>query len=174
MNEPKALTNSSEGFWANISRVYGNLELIREASNRIIDYAHKIQAFSTKSNDEKAVRSRYELDLSPVKLLLSDIKKEVNSILSYANVLYPHLENKSAVPRLSRLAHLLLLELNWPDPVLYWKLHEISLSCDMFAQASNRFILNPTKKSIKAAFGIDVGIESAKLKAYLEGYKSNF
>jgi len=38
----------------------------------------------------------------------------------------------------------------------------------MFAQSSNNLVLNPIKKSIKYAFGIDVGIEWAEIKAYIE------
>lgn len=172
------MNESNDNFWTNVNLIYGNIELIREASNKIIDYASKLQTFNTEENDQKAYNSESgygeKLDTGVIKTVLTDIKKEVNNILSYSNVVYQHLEDKKQAKQISYLAHLLMLELNWPDPLLYWKLNEICLACDTFSQAANRLKLNPTKKSIKAAFGIDVGIESAKLKAYLDAYKTNF
>ena len=165
---------SSDEFWALMSRMYKSLDHIRESSNRIVELATTLHSFITKTNDEAAHSEDCDLDFSPIRKVLGDVKKEVNSILSYAYELSPHLKYSSSVPALSNMAHLLVMEMNLPEPILYWKLKEISLCCDLFAQSSNRFTLNPTKKSLKVAFGVDIGIENAKLKAYLESYSSNF
>ena len=174
MNSRPTKPASSDDFWALMSRMYKNLDHIRESSNRIVELATTLHSFITKTNDEAAYSKDCNLDFSPIRKALGDVKKEVNSILSYAHELSPHLKHPSAVPALSDMAHLLIMQMNWPEPILYWKLKEIALGCDLFAQTSNRLTLNPTKKSLKAAFAVDIGIENAKLKAYLESYRSNF
>jgi hypothetical protein len=75
---------------------------------------------------------------------------------------------------LSSIAQLLLTNMNYPGRYLYWELNVILYGCDKFVESSTMLFLNPTKKSLNAAFGIDVGIKKAKLKLYLESYRSNY
>ena len=138
MNRKEITPASTDEFWFLMSRMYKNLDYIRESSNKIVDLATILQSYITKTNDKAAFSKEGKLDLSPIKKVLADIKKEVNSILSFAHELLPHLKNSSAVPALSKMAQLLLLQMNWPGPVLYWKLKEISLACDLFANSSNQ------------------------------------
>lgn len=72
------------------------------------------------------------------------------------------------------MAHLLVLQMGMPANYIGVKLREISLGLRMFAQSSNKLVLNPTKKSMKYAFGIDVGIEWAKIKAYIGKHYANY
>ena len=112
---------STDDFWYLMSRMYKNMDLIRESSHRITDLSINLQSFITHDHDLAAYSENDNLDLTPVKEALGDIKKEVNSILSYAHELSPHLQNPSTVPSLSKMAELLLWDMNWPGRMLYLK-----------------------------------------------------
>lgn len=159
-------------FWSTLARMYKDLDLIRQTSHKIIDYARQIDAFDTYENFDKALKR--EFDATELKQICSNVQKELNSILSYSHELHPHLKNPSLIPALSNQAHLLLMLMELPEQYMVLKLKEISLGLKMFAQSSNKFILSPSKKSIKYAFGIDVGNEWVKLKAYIERHYSNY
>ena len=159
-------------FWSTLARMYKNLDLIRQTSHKIIDYAGQIDAFDTVENLDRALKMKF--DASELKTICSNAQKEMNSILSYSHELHPHLKNPSLIPALSNQAQLILILMQLPDQAIVLKLKEISLGLRMFAQSSNRFILSPSKKSLKYAFGVDVGNEWAKLKAYIEAHYSNY
>ena len=98
----------------------------------------------------------------------------MDSVLSYSHELFPHLKNPSAVTALSKEAQLILTLMQFPGSSVVLKIKEISLGLRLFAQSSNSLILSPSKKSIKYTFGIDVGNEWAKVKAYIETHYSNY
>jgi len=160
------------GFWSLMARMYRNLDTIREASNRIVAYCDQIDAKDTFETFEQSLHGKFEA--TEVKRTFSNVQKEINVILSHAHEISPHLSNKSYVSNLSTMASLLLTQMSLPANYVGMKLKEISWGARTFAQSSNRLILSPNRKSIKLAFGIDVGSEWARLKAYIERNYSNY
>ncbi len=160
------------GFWSLMVRMYKHRDTIREASNKIVAYCDQIDAQDTFETFEKSLRG--EFDVTEVKKMFSNIQKEINIILSLAHEISPHLSNKSYVSNLSTMASLLLTQMSLPANYVGVKLKEISWSARTFAQSSNKLILSPNRKSIKLAFGIDVGSEWARLRAYIERNYSNY
>ena len=159
-------------FWSTLARMYKNLDLIRQKSENITDYADQIDTFNTLENYEKAIEDNF--DTTALKKSFSGAQKEMNAILNYSHELYPHLKNPGAIDALSRQAQLILTLMQFPGQGLVLKLKEITFGLRMFTQSSNSLILSPSKKSIKYAFGVDVGNEWAKLKAYIETHYSNY
>lgn len=159
-------------FWSTLARMYKNLDSIRQTSHKIVNYADQIDAFNTPENVDKAINMKF--DVTELRQVLSDAQKEMNSILSYSRELYPHLKNPSLLDALSNQAQLILTWMQFPGESVVLKLMQISFGLRMFAQSSNGLILSPSKKSLKYAFGIDVGNEWAKLKAYIEAHYSNY
>lgn len=168
-----AITHAEvSSFWSLLSRLYTKRDGILESSNRIVRCADQVDAMDTPETFSRALHG--EFDATELRKTFSQVQEEINSILSYSHDLYPHLKNPSYVSNLSNMAHLLVLQMGMPANYVGLKLREISLGLRMFAQSSNKLILKPTKKSIKYAFGIDVGTESAKIKAYVERHYSNY
>ena len=159
-------------FWALMGRMYRSLDAIREASNRIVALCDQIDVRDSSETFEQSFHGRF--DATEVKRTFSDIQKEINLILSHAHEISPHLSNKPAVATLSTMASLLLSQMSLPANSLGMKLGEISWGARAFAQSSNRLVLSPNRKSIRVAFGIDVGSEWARLKAYIEKSYSNY
>lgn len=159
-------------FWSTLARMYKNLDSIRQASRTIIDYADQIDSFDTAENFEKAFKD--DFDTTALKKILSGAQKEMDAILSYSHELYPHLKNPSVLDALNKEARLILALMQFPGATVVLKIKEISFGLRLFTQASNSLILSPSKKSLKYAFGIDVGNEWAKLKAYIETHYSNY
>lgn len=159
-------------FWSTLARMYKNLDLIRKASHSVTDYADKIDSFDTLENFDKALKA--DFDTTALKKILSGAQKEMDSILSYSHELFPHLKNPSVLDALSKEAQLILTVMQFPGSSVVLKIKEISLGLRLFAQLSNRLILSPSKKSMKYAFGFDVGNEWGKVKAYIETHYSNY
>jgi hypothetical protein len=159
-------------FWSTLARMYKNLDSIRQASHTIIDYADQIDSFDTKENFEKALKD--DFDTTALKKILSGAQKEMDAILSFSHELFPHLKNPSVLDALRKEAQLILALMQFPGASVVLKIKEISFGLRLFTQASNSLILSPSKKSLKYAFGIDVGNEWAKLKAYIETHYSNY
>ena len=180
MLDSKQMQNEPlEEFWSNISRIYANIENIRVSSNNITDFSHELRSCINKKDTEivygPGELPGADIDLTLPKQIITNIKKEINNILSYYSIIYQHLENKKNVTKNASIsAKLLLGQLEYPDHLLYRELYSISLVCDEFAQDATNIKINPTKKSIKAAFGIDIKIATAQLKTYLERVKSNY
>ena len=167
-----AVSTQIVDFWSTLARMYKNLDLIRQTSDKIIDCADQVDTFDTFENFDKALKGKF--DATELKKVFSNAQKELKTILSYSHELHPHLKNPQLVPALSNQAQLILIIMQLPDQHVVLKLKEISIGLRMFAQSSSRFILSPSKKSIKYAFGIDIGNEWARLKAYIERNYSNY
>lgn len=166
------MSNEIDYFFSLIGNLYKKRDGILEHTNTIIDYAYKIEAQDTDETLEKVIKGTF--DNSEIKDIFSNTQKEINYILSVANELKPHLNNPALIPQLSLGSYSIIMLMNMTDKVTMFKLKEISLSLQLFANMANKLTLNPTKKSIKQAFGIEVGLPWAKVKAYIEKSNSNF
>lgn len=166
-----AAESERAGFWHVIARLYQNLDTIRDAANRIVEHCDQIDAVDTCETLEQCLSGAF--DAAEMKKAFSRIQQEMNTILSCAHEISPHLSNKSYVLKLSRIASLLLAEMTSPAEYAAMRLGVISWGARTFAQSSARLVLNPSRKSIKVAFGVDVGSEWARLKAYIERDHSN-
>jgi len=169
-NEVKSIEMAD--FWSLMSRMYNNRDQIRQHSNRIVELADTVDSFDNSENFEQSLKGQFEG--TGLKKVFSNIQQEVNSILSYAHEIEPHLKNAHRVPSLSIVAAVLLSQMSIPSNNAALQLKALSWAIRNFAQDSNKLILNPSKKSIKASFGIDIGIEAARIKAYLEQNSSNY
>lgn len=84
------------------------------------------------------------------------------------------MQNPDSVSIFNSTVLTLNLQMSMPTSILGFKLKEIAIATKLVAQSANRLVLNPTKKSIKAAFGIEIGNEWAKIKAYIERNYTNY
>ncbi len=160
--------SEANNFLARIGKLYKDRDNILESSNKIIDFANIIDTKDT------AELWNADWDDSEIREIFAKVQKEMNSILSFASELRPHLSNSSFVEELNNKAHFLLLPMSFRGKHLAFKLGTIALGLRVFAQISNRLVLNPTRKSVKQAFGIEIGSEWAKLKAKVEAGYSNY
>ncbi len=151
-----------------IGKLYKDRDNILESSNKIIDLANQIDTRDTAEVWDTA------WDDSEIREIFAQVQKEMNSILRFASGLRPHLSNSSFVEELNNKAHLLLLPMSFRGNGLATQLGTIALGLRVFAQISNRLVLNPTRKSMKQAFGIEIGSEWAKIKAHIERNYSNY
>jgi hypothetical protein len=167
----KSANKDITGFWSIIDRLYGKKDDILKAANRLLDYADKME--SVHSTDDTGMDSR-SIDGAKLRSILTNAEKEMNAILSYASELEPHLSNKDALSVLSEKAHLLTIMMMASDRLIYIESAVIAAALRTFAQVAVQLRLNPTKKSLKYAFGIDVGSQWAKIRAQLEKTDSNY
>jgi len=171
-------------FLALINKLHEHRDSILESSNRITKYANRLDGIERnissimngERNLEVAARNAIKVAFDDFGLgnIFCEAQKEINSILSYSNELFPHLENRPAADSLNLTSHLLVLEMSLPAKVLVFNLVEIALGMRLFAESANKLRLNPSKKSMKQAFGIEIGLEWAKIKAYIERSYSNY
>ena len=164
---------SYQGFWDILSNMYNHRKLILQSTNTIVDLAQQIDKFHTIEYYRK-IQKDEEIDFSELNTLFSKTQKEMNTILCYSNELFPHLKNPDVNSIISNQAHNILLAMQFPGNSIVHMLPRITSGLRSFAQNSNALILNPTKKSIKVAFGIDVGNERLKIKSNIETHKSNY
>ena len=162
----KTNNNDVHEFWSLISRLYQHRDIILESSNKIIDYSYQVESMDTDDIMSQALKGAY--NSTELKSVFCEVQKEINTILFYSEELYPHLANKDINQSLSRMAYLINLEMSYPDKYLAFKLRDIALGLRLFAQMSTRTRINPTKKSLKFAFGFQIGSEWAAIKPYIE------
>lgn len=131
-----------------IGRLYKKRDEILESSQKLVDYAYKLE----NCNDNE------------VKGILADINKEMNIIVSNAWELAPHLENSHIVETISDEVRLLSLtvEQTGLSPKYYKGILALYLRTAI-CQDANKTQLKPTPKSIKQAFGITVSPRDIKL-----------
>jgi len=130
-----------------VKRLYEKRDQILISTNKLVDYTSKL----SECEDNK---------LTP---LLSEMWKEINSIISYVHELAPHLKNPGIVDHISKQAKLLSLQLEQTtiSPVLNRTV--AMLVRTSICQEANKTQLRPTPKSIKKAFGITVSPRDIKL-----------
>lgn len=131
-----------------IGRLYKKRDEILESSQKLVDYAYKLE----NCNDNE------------LKGILADINKEMNIIVSNAWELAPHLENSRIVETISNEVRLLSLtvEQTGLSPKYYKGILALYLRIAI-CQDANKTQLKPTPKSIKQAFGITVSPRDIKL-----------
>lgn len=159
-------------FWSLISRLYKHRDNILESSKRITEISYQIDAMDNEVTRQKALDGK--LDVTELKRILCEAEKEINSILFYSNELLPHLSNPKIVPILSSMAGSLVIETTLPTKILGFKLREVALAMRLLAKSSTSLVLNPTRKSMKYAFGLQIGSEWGAIKAYIERNYSNY
>ena len=140
-----------------IGRLYKKRDGILESSQKLVDYAYKLE----NCNDNE------------VKGILADINKEMNIIVSNAWELAPHLENSRIVETISNEVRLLSLtvEQTGLSPKYYKGILALYLRTAI-CQDANKTQLKPTPKSIKQAFGITVSPRDIKL--LFEHHQDNY
>jgi len=147
---------SLERFLYLVATLYRKREQILESSQKLIDYSYRIETCSIKE----------------LNALFTEVDKELVSIISCANELSPHLRNQAIVPVISDQAHnltvLMTIVRNASGTIKPALSKQISAHIRDFAQGVNRTQISPTPKSIKTAYGIEVDIKQAKIKAFIE------
>jgi NurA-like 5'-3' nuclease len=157
--------------WAMLDRLYQKRDAILESSNRIVRAADELDRISASETFKQAQSKKY--DMTELKGIFSSVQIDMNTIISCSHELLPHIKNTSLVSTLSNFALSILAKMNLPNGALLIGLGVISLELRVFAQSCNRLVLNPTRKSFIAAFGVNLGNEIAGIKAYIESRESN-
>jgi hypothetical protein len=174
--EGSQLGKSSEadiaGFWSLIDRLYRDRDTILEASNHITKSIVRIDGIERGGALQQGCKGKF--DATELKSVLADIQVDINTIISRASGLRPHLKNPALLDLLQSKAHVILIVMSQPDQYLAVQLLQLAAGLRVFAKEANELVLSPTKKSIKVALGIDVGIQEARLKALLEAHRSNY
>lgn len=140
-----------------IGRLYKKRDEILESSQKLVDYAYKLE----NCNDNE------------LKGILADINKEMNTIVSNAWELAPHLENPRIVEAISNEVRLisLMIEQTVLNPKYYKGMLTLFIRISI-CQDANKTELKPTPKSIKRAFGITVSPRDIKL--LFEHHRNNY
>jgi len=136
-----------------VKRLYQRRDQILISSNKLVEYAGKLS--DLKKGDE-------------VMPLLTEMWKEINTILSYLNELEPHLNNPGIVDHISEQAKILSLQL---EQVVMHPMYGRVVPMIVrggFCQEVNKTQLKFTPKSIKQAFGITISSRDIKLLLELE------
>ena len=112
-------------------------------------------------------------DDSELKGILAEINKEMNTIVSNACELAPHLENSRIAQTISDEVRLLSLTVEQAalSPRYYKGILALYLRTAI-CQDANKTQLKPTPKSIKQAFGITVSPRDIKL--LFEHHRDNY
>jgi hypothetical protein len=177
MTENNSLEKNAFNFWALIQELYDRRDLILEASKRLTEHVRILKSIDNRLSDcvdkeddtgisiEKAKQIIYEE--SDILQIFSDVQAEVNTIISYANQLSPH-SDELIINKIDLMSRALLIYMDLPGNQLVSHLGFLISDIELFAQEVNRIRINPTKKSINTAFGIDIGNEWAKIKEYIE------
>ena len=135
-----------------VRRLYDKRDEVLESSNKIVDYAQKLDA----------------CDDSETKGLLSEIRKEMNRIIAGVHELSPHLKNSQISEHISKQARIIGLEMEElsgkPNMLTgVFKRKVAMMLRNSICQDANRTQLRPTPKSIKQAFGITVSARDIRL-----------
>jgi len=170
------LSNAREveiaGFWSLIDRLFQDHDAILQASNHIVESIVTIDGIERSGALRQGLEGKF--DATELKSILAGVQVDINTIISHAGSLRPHLKNPALLELLQSKAHVILILMSMPDQYLALQLLQLALGLRVFAKEANELVLNPTKKSIKVAFGVDVGIQDARLKALLEAHRSNY
>jgi hypothetical protein len=182
MTENNSVEKNAYNFWALIQELYDRRDLILEASKRLTEQVRILKAIDNRLSDcidkedgtgisiDKAKQIIYEE--SDILQIFSDVQAEVNTIISYVHQLSPHTD-EAIINKIDLMSRALLTYMNLPGNELVSCLGFLISDIELFAQEVNRIRINPTRKSLNAAFGIDIGNEWAKVKEYLERNLSN-
>ena len=140
-----------------IGRIYRKRDEILESSRKLVDYAYRLE----------------NCDDSELKGILAEINKEMNTIVSNACELAPHLENSRIAQTISDEVRLLSLTVEQAalSPRYYKGILALYLRTAI-CQDANKTQLKPTPKSIKQAFGITVSPRDIKL--LFEHHRDNY
>jgi hypothetical protein len=130
-----------------IGRPYKKRDEILEASNRLVDYSYELQNCSESELED----------------LQSKINKEMNTIASHVNELFPHLENPSIVTLITEIEFMLRSALEDLSLNPESKIFPAHIIRTLLCPAANGTRLKLTPKSIKQAFGITVSPRDIKL-----------
>jgi uncharacterized protein YlaN (UPF0358 family) len=135
-----------------VRRLYDKRDEVLESSNKIVDYAQKLDA----------------CDDSETKVLLSKIRKEMNRIIAGVHELSPHLKNSQISEHISKQARIIGLEMEElsgkPNMLTgVFKRKVAMMLRNGICQDANRTQLRPTPKSIRQAFGITVSARDIRL-----------
>lgn len=141
-----------------IGRLYKKRDEILEASNRLVDYSYNLQ----------------DCRKSELEGLQSKINKEMNKIISNVNELAPFLENPHIVSSIAEITTMLSLTLEHLRFDLETKYSPALLIRNGLCPVANMTRLKLTPKSIKKAYGGEIGIKDVTLKGFHEHQQNNY
>ena len=142
-----------------IGRLYKKRDGILESSNRLVDYSYSLQNCSK----------------SELEGLQSKITKEMNRIISDVNELAPLLENPQIVHSIADMTMILNLGLEDLRFHLGAKYQVAVMIRSAFCPIVNMTRLKLTPKSIKKAYGVEIGMKDVmKLKGFFEHQQDNY
>jgi hypothetical protein len=156
----------AEHFLYLVRRIYTNRDELRASSEKMVDLSYRIEACTDKN---KLTRLFREMD------------KELNRIISCINELSPHLRNPSIIDVISDQARLIsawMSDIRNSTRSIRSQSLEIRQGCGTmrigFIQNVNGTDINVTPKSIKTAYGIEIGWNQAKIRAFIERVIQNY
>jgi len=142
-----------------IGRPYKKRDEILESSNRLVDYSYRLQNCGE----------------SELEALQSEIRKEVNRIISDINGLAPLLKNANIVSILAELTTGVNQTLE--DVRLAQEIRDTvaRIIRNALCPIANMTRLELTPKSFKKAYGVEIGIKDiVKLKGFYEHQQDNY
>lgn len=142
-----------------IGRPYKKRDEILESSNRLVEHSYSLQNCSK----------------SELEGLQSEIRKEVNKIISNVNGLAPFLGNPHIVSILAEITTLLNLTLEETQLKDTIKDSAARIIRNTLCPVANMTRLKMTPKSFKDAYGVEIGIrDMVKLKVFYEHQQDNY
>jgi hypothetical protein len=147
-----------------VKRLYEKRDEILESSQRLLEYAHRLE----------------DSDDNELKDLLPEVGKELNRIIAAIHELSPHLKNPSIAPCISEQARMISLEIESlaHSSGAVRAVHKRKIATYLrvtVCQDANKTELKPTPKSIRHAYGVEVSMNDIiKLKGYFEHSQDNY
>jgi DNA-directed RNA polymerase subunit F len=147
-----------------VKRLYEKRDEILESSQRLVEYAHRLEDCAG----------------NELKDLLSEIGKELNRIIADIHELSPHLKNPNIAAYISEQARMVNIEM---ESLAYSSgalraVHKRKVATYLrttICQDANKTELKPTPKSIERAYGVEVSMHDIiKLKGYFEHWQDNY
>lgn len=143
-----------------IGRPYKKRDEILESSNRLVEHSYSLQKCSKSELED----------------LQSEIRKEVNRIISDINGLAPFLDNPhiaSSIAEITTLLNLTLEDLKPRSKIIRNSAAHIIRNA--LCPVANMTRLKLTPKSFKNAYGVEIGIKDMMtLKGFYEHQQNNY
>lgn len=147
-----------------VRRLYGKRDEILESSQKLVEYAHRLE----------------QCDASELRNLLAEVGKELNRIIAAIHELSPHLKNPNIAVYISEEARMVGLEIESlaHSSDVMRAVHQRKLATYLrvtVCQDANKTELRPTPKSIRQAYGVEVSVHDVvNLKGYSERSQDNY
>jgi hypothetical protein len=142
-----------------IGRPYKKRDEILESSNRLVDYSYRLESCSE----------------SELQSIQAEIRKEINRIISNVNELAPFLDSPHIGIGILIIANALNQDLEESRSRPEMRGSPARIIRNSLCPVANITSLKLTPKSIKKAYGVEIGIKGMMtLKAFFEHQQDNY